>query len=229
LQTRVEAAEQDNVVRTLHAVSGATLDRSIVRLADRHHRVWVLAAEMTAPVGIVLAGQLAQLRDGVTRLEGSEVAVSRGLAGLEPHDTLVAIDIRRYERSLVGLTRAAAERGAAIIAITDSPLSPLVGAAAETFFISAQGVGPFDSVTGGIALANLLSAGVAARLRQTAPARLDAIEAAWSAIGALVAEPGGSGPLPGIDRIAHPQANGSDESAPGIATVKADPAVPPAT
>src|SRR5262249_60197138 len=76
--------------------------------------------------------------------------------------------------------------------------------------ISAQGVGPFDRVTGGIALVNLFSAGVAARLRQSAPARLDAIEAAWSAIGALVAEPGGSGPLAGIDRIAYPQPNGGE-------------------
>jgi DNA-binding MurR/RpiR family transcriptional regulator len=201
---RVQAAEQDNVVRTLHGIAAPTLERSINRLADRHHQVWVLAGEMTAPIGSVLAGQLAQLREGVTILDGSEVAVSRSLAGLVPGDTLVAIDIRRYERSLVGLARWAAERGAAIIAVTDSPLSPLVAGASEAFFIAAQGVGPFDSVTGGIALANVLSAGVAARLRQSAPARLDAIEAAWSAVGALVAEPGGTSALPGIDRIAAP-------------------------
>ncbi len=210
LLTRVQAAEQDNILRTLHGVATAALNRAIIRLADRHRRVWVLSAEMTAPIGMVLAGQLGQLRDGVTRLEGSEVAISRSLAGLEPRDTLVAIDIRRYERSLVALSRSASERGAAILAVTDSPLSPLVAGATETFFISAQGVGPFDSVTGGIALANLLCVGVAARLRQTAPARLDAIEAAWTSVGALVAEPGGNGPLAGVDRIAYPQSDGDE-------------------
>jgi DNA-binding MurR/RpiR family transcriptional regulator len=231
LLTRAQAAEQDNVLRTLHGISSSGLDRTIARLADRHHRVWVLSAEMTAPIGLVLAGQLAQLRDGVTLLAGSEVAVSRALAGLEPVDTLVAIDIRRYERSLVALARSAAQRGAVIVAVTDSPLSPLAAGAAESFFISAQGVGPFDSMTGGIALVNLFSAGVAARLRQSAPARLDAIEAAWSAIGALVAEPGGSGPLAGIDRIAYPQPNG-DEAGEDVAaeaeTLAADAGVPPA-
>ena len=210
---RVHAAEQDNVQRTLDGVNTAALDRSVARLADRHHRVWVQSAEMTAPIGLVLAGQLAQLRDGVTFLEGSEVAVSRTLAGLETGDTLIAIDIRRYERSLVGLTRWASEQGAKIIAITDSPLSPLVAGAAESFFISAQGVGPFDSVTGGVALANALIAGVAARLRQSAPARLDAIEEAWSAVRALIAEPGGNGPLAGIDRISHP--HGDDPAGTG--------------
>jgi DNA-binding MurR/RpiR family transcriptional regulator len=211
--TRVQAAEQDNIVRTLHGITAVALNRSIARLSDRHRRVWVLSAEMTAPIGVVLAGQLGQLRDGVTLLEGSEVAVSRSLAGLEPRDTLVAIDIRRYERSLVALSRAAGDRGAAVIAVTDSPLSPLVAGADETFFISAQGVGPFDSVTGGVALANLLCAGVAARLRQSAPARLDAIESAWSSIGALVAEPGGNGPLAGVDRIAQPHNGGEDATA----------------
>jgi DNA-binding MurR/RpiR family transcriptional regulator len=209
---RVQAAEEDNVLRTLHGISTASLERSIGRLADRHHQIWVLSAELTAPIGMVLASLLSQLRAGVTLLQGSEVAISRALAGLEAMDTLISIDIRRYERSVVGMTRWAAEQGAAVIAVTDSPLSPLGACAAETFFISAHGVGPFDSVTGGIALANVLVAGVAARLRQSAPARLDAIEEAWSTLGALVAEPGGGGPLSGMDRLTHPRSNGADEA-----------------
>jgi len=204
---RVQTAEQDNVHRTLEGINSAALERSVTRLADRHHQVWILSAEMTAPIALVLAGQLSQLRDGVTLLEGSEVAVSRALAGLETSDTLLAIDIRRYERSLVGLTRWATEQGAEVIAITDSPLSPLVAGAAESFFISAQGVGPFDSVIGGMALANVLIAGVAARLRQSARTRLDAIEAGWSAVSALIAEPGGHSPLAGIDSITRPSSD----------------------
>lgn len=202
LLERVEAAEQDNVVSTLHAINPRILDMSVARLADRRRRVWVLAGEVMSPIASVLASQLGQLRDGVTQVAGSEVAVSRALAGLEGQDTLVAVDIRRYERSLVSVVRWAAERGAAVIALTDSPLSPLASAAEHTFFVSARGIGPFDSLTGGVALANALVTAVAARLRQSAPARLDAIEAAWSATGALVAEPGGNNPLPGVDRIA---------------------------
>ncbi len=133
------------------------------------------------------------------------------MAGLEPGDTLISIDIRRYERSVVGLTKWAAETGGRHHCGDRQPPFPLGAGAAETFFISAHGVGPFDSVTGGIALANVLIAGVAARLRQSAPARLDAVEAAWSAMDALVAEPGGKGPLTGIDRISLPHPNGTDE------------------
>lgn len=199
LLARALTTEQDNVLSTLHGLSVETVDAAASRLADRRHSVWVLAGEVTGPIGRVLDSQLSQLRDGVTRLAGSEVAISRSLAGLETDDTVIAIDVRRYERAVVSVARWARERGAIVIAITDSPLSPLAAGAAHTFFISARGVGPFDSVTGGIALANVLVTAVAARLRQSAPARLDAIEAAWNASGALVAEPGGNSPLPGME------------------------------
>jgi DNA-binding MurR/RpiR family transcriptional regulator len=101
---------------------------------------------------------------------------------------VIAIDIHRYERSLLSTVRWAARRGAHVTALTDSPLSPLAPLADETFFVSARGVGPFDSMTGAMALANLLASAVAVRLRDSAAARLDAIELAWSASQALVAD-----------------------------------------
>jgi DNA-binding MurR/RpiR family transcriptional regulator len=192
LVSRVQASELDNVTRTLNEVAQSALDRTAERLADQTREVWVFPGMHTAPVGTVLAGQLGQLRDRVTLLSGSEVSISRSLAGLEPGDALVAIDIHRYERSLVSMVRWAQKRGADLIAVTDSPLSPLASDAAERFFFSARGVGPFDSMTGGIALANLIASSVAVRLRDTAAARLDAIEIAWTDSDALVAEPNGT-------------------------------------
>jgi DNA-binding MurR/RpiR family transcriptional regulator len=131
---------------------------------------------------------LGQLREGVTLLTGSEVTVSRSLAGLQAGDLLIAIDIHRYERSLVSMTRWAKGRGADVVALTDGPLSPLTANAVEAFFIAARGVGPFDSMIGGMALAHLLICAVAVRLRDSAADRLDAIELAWTDSHALVAE-----------------------------------------
>ncbi len=186
---RVHAVEHDNVTRTLDAVYPATLERIATVLADRQRHIWILPGEMTAPIAVVLATQLGLLRDGVDLVTGSETAVSRGLAGLAGGDIVVGIDIRRYERALAGMLRWVAGRGADVIAITDSPLSPLAATATETFLIAAQGVGPFDSMIGGLALAHVLAAAVAVRLRVSAASRLDAVESAWTATRALVAEP----------------------------------------
>jgi DNA-binding MurR/RpiR family transcriptional regulator len=196
LLERVAATEQDNVMRTLSGILPAVLDRVVDRLSDRTHQVWVLPGDTTAPVGETLAVALSQLRDGVTLLAGPGISAGRMLGGLRPGDTLVVIDLRRYERWLVDLTRWAGHEGAVIVALTDSPLSPLATGASETFFMAAQSIGPFDSMTGGIALANALVAGVAVRLRSSAPARLDMIESVWGATRAVVAEPSGNGLAP---------------------------------
>lgn len=190
LVSQAQAAELDNVSQTLQRVEAAALHRVVGKLADERRRLWVFAGMVTGPVGAVLGMQMGQLREGVTVLGGSEVSVSRALAGLHPDDVLIAVDIHRYERCLLSMVRWAAERGADVVALTDSPLSPLASLAGEIFFISARGVGPFDSMTGGVALANLLASAVAVRLQKSAARRLDVIEMAWTASHALVADNG---------------------------------------
>lgn len=192
LLARVAAVEEHNVRKTLSSIPPAQFDAVVARLADTARGVWVLPGDVTLPVGATLAERLAQLRDGVALVGGSQVVAARALARLAPGDTLVAVDIRRYESWLVELARWAVGAGAVLIAISDGPLSPLVTAAAQTLTMSAEGVGPFDSMTAGIALANALVAGVAARVRADATPRLDRIEAAWNATGALVQDPTGA-------------------------------------
>ncbi|MGH2684032.1 MAG: MurR/RpiR family transcriptional regulator, partial [Actinomycetota bacterium] len=129
---------------------------------------------------------LALVRDDVHQVAGSDVAVARQMAACGPDTVVVAVDLRRYERWVLSAAEAAAGRGAHLIAITDSRFSPLADLAAETFAVSADGVGPFDSHVGTLALANALVTGVAARLRQSATRRLDRVEKAWRDVGALV-------------------------------------------
>lgn len=191
LLERVARQEQDNVGRTLGQVDSEAFERSVALLADLRRQVWVLGGEVSLPIGASLTLQLGQLRENVQVLGGSEVTVKRALAAVRSADVVVVMDIHRYERWLVeALNWVAAVRQPCVIALTDSPLSPLVAGATETFFVAAEGVGPFDSMTGCLALINTLVAGVAARLRDSATARLDAIESAWMADRSLVAEPG---------------------------------------
>ena len=182
---RAGQLEVANVRDTLAAVDPAAFDRAVRHLADRRRRLWVLAGDASAGVAASLAGELDLLRDGVTLLGGSPVAVGRALAAVRPGDVVLAIDLRRYERWLVSAAGAARATGATVVAITDSPLSPLADGAAVAVVVAAAGTGPFDSHVGILALGNALVAGVAQRLRTSATARLDAVEASWARAGAL--------------------------------------------
>jgi DNA-binding MurR/RpiR family transcriptional regulator len=212
---QVSAQEQHNVAQTLGTIPSEVFESVVTRLANPSRAVWVLSGDVTTPVGISLAVPLGQLRDRVTLLAASEVAASRMLGGLRAGDLLVAIDIRRYERWLVKVTRWVMGEGAELIALTDSPLSPLVSGATDTLLLCATGVGPFDSMVGGLALANALVAGVAALMRHSAAPRLDTIETAWSSSAALVAEaPGARSDR--LDATPAPLRDGRERSGPTL-------------
>ena len=99
---------------------------------------------------------------------------------------MVVLDLRRYDRVVIGATRLAARNRLTVVALTDRMLSPLAGHASCTFVVHAQGAGPFDSYVGALALLNALAASVAGKLRSSATARLDRVEAAWRSANALV-------------------------------------------
>jgi DNA-binding MurR/RpiR family transcriptional regulator len=70
-----------------------------------------------------------------------------------------------------------------MVAITDSPLSPLVELADTWCEIEVPAVGPFDSSIPAVAIAELLVARVARDLHDEATNRIDRIEALWQQTG----------------------------------------------
>ncbi|MFL6206231.1 MAG: MurR/RpiR family transcriptional regulator [Acidimicrobiales bacterium] len=179
------AREAANVHRTFEGVDRARFDEAVALVADRDRRVRVLAGTAQAGIGMVLADAVDLLRDDVERIDGSPVAVARSLAHTRAGDVLVAVDLRRYERWVLDAVESVAARDGVIVALTDSHLSPLAGAATISFVVAAEGAGPFDSHVGTLALVNALVTGVATRLRRPATRRLDEVERAWQQAGAL--------------------------------------------
>lgn len=170
--------ETENVQATLRGADSGSFADAVRLLADRKRTVFVVAGESTAGVAAQFTDALDLLRDRVRPLRGSDVAVARSMAFLRPGDVVVAIEVRRYERWVVDAVERALQCGAELIALTDSPLSPLARGATATFILAAEGPGPFDSHVGTLALLNALVAGVADRVRSAAASRLEGVEAA---------------------------------------------------
>lgn len=186
------SVEMANVAATLEGVDRTSFDRAVELLSGPSGggrrgsgRVLILSGDASSGVAALFAAELSMLRPAVVLVGGSEVCVARLLADVGPSDVVVVIDLARYDRAVLEATGRAAERGAALVALTDSALSPLASGAAVSFTASVTGAGPFDSHVGLLALANALLAGVAARLRRSATDRLDEVESAWRAADAL--------------------------------------------
>jgi DNA-binding MurR/RpiR family transcriptional regulator len=183
---RTMATELDNIQTTLEAVDRQAFARAVAALAGPSGRVVVLSGEASQGIARHTVGELALLRDGVSLVCGTEVAVVRAIALLDEGDTCMVLDLRRYDRWVLEAARGAGERRATLVTLTDSALSPLALIADASFTVTAVGAGPFDSHVATLALLNALVTAVADRLRPSATDRLDRIEAAWRSSGALI-------------------------------------------
>ncbi len=178
---RHQAAELSNVQATLDAVDPATLDAVVELLVDPSRRVLVLAGDAERGIGAQFAYEFGALRPGVQLLGGSDVSVRREIALSPATSTVVAVDLRRYERWLLDALEQCRQAGHTIVALSDGLLSPLSMTAKHAFTISAASVTPYDSHVGTLALLNLLVATAAERLRDSAAERLERVERAWAA------------------------------------------------
>ena len=188
LLDRAAHLELDNVQSTLDNVDRARFELAIRSLANSASRILVVAGEASRGIGMQIVSDLSMLRPGVSQVSGSAVRVHRTLADMRPGDTLLMLDLPRYDAWLVEAAQAALSRHATVIALSDSVLSPLARRADLHFVVAAKGNGPFDSYVGALALIDVLVAGVADRLRATATESLDRIELAWSEAGVLLDE-----------------------------------------
>lgn len=121
----------------LRATAAGLDTRELTRIAAR-----ILDAETVYTLGFGLSAHLAALLSldlqpfckqviNVVEFGGTEVAAGR-LMNIGPADVLLSVSFPRYASDAVTLTRYARDRGAHVVAITDSMASPLVAPAHAT-------------------------------------------------------------------------------------------------
>ncbi len=180
------ALELDNVQTTLQGLAADALPDAVDHLADLEHEVLFISGDASMGVAQQIVGDLAALRPGVDLLTGTEISTQRRIALLSAGDTVVGLDLKRYDRWVIDALERARARDVWMLALTDSLLSPLAQLAQRTMVLTAAALGPFDSHVGTLALGNVLVAGVADRLRESAAVRLERAEHAWRSAGSLV-------------------------------------------
>jgi DNA-binding MurR/RpiR family transcriptional regulator len=158
------------------AVEGRQLELLAAPLV-RADTVWVLSGETSQAGAQVFHSGLSMVRPGVRWLEEHSFGTDLSDAGTQ--DAAVIFDFFRYRRQVTTAARALADSGVTIVAITDSPLSPLVDLADVWSEIEVPAVGPFDSSVPVVAIAELLVSQVARVLQDEATARIDRIETLW--------------------------------------------------
>lgn len=181
------AIEVANVQRTLENVDPKTL-RSAARNLTAANTVAVIASDAAQGIAATFAADLGMLRPDVVTMTGSMVANVRIGARLGKGDSVVVIDVARYDRAVVDIVDTFTRSGVSVISVTDSVFAPVAKGAIAAFTFADVGVGPFDSYVGALAILNLLVAEVAQLRSDGAAKHLDRLEARWSELDALLGD-----------------------------------------
>jgi DNA-binding MurR/RpiR family transcriptional regulator len=170
------AAVNNAISSVFEAVDGERLGKLAEPIVGAQ-QVWILSGETSQAGAHALHSGLSMVRPGVRWFEERRFGADACDAG--SRDAAVVMDFFRYRRQVTEAARLLAKSGVAIVAITDSPLSPLVELTDTWCEIEVPAVGPFDSSVPAVAIAELLVARVARDLHGQASARIDRIEALW--------------------------------------------------
>lgn len=172
--------DQHNLAVTRQGIDMPTFEAMARALSDTPGRVFVMAEKNSVPVSAFLATHLNMCRPEVHELaSGSPFAVDR-LLWIEPDDVLLVFTIRRYSAGARLAAQHFRGRGARVLALTDSPVAPIVQHAHHTLVVGTGNASPFDSYTAAFFLCNALVSAVAQLRHGEVAAALERRDALWA-------------------------------------------------
>jgi DNA-binding MurR/RpiR family transcriptional regulator len=127
-----------------------------VKLICAAGRVYVLAQRRALPVACYLSYAFSQLELKTYLLDGMGGMLEESLRNLTPDDVLIVTSFHSYSQPVIDAATRAHEQGIAVVAITDSPLSPLKSAAQVCFELGPSSDRAFRSLVAPLCLAQAL-------------------------------------------------------------------------
>ncbi len=155
----------NSLVRLRDSVDPEMFDKGVRALADAR-MVYLVAHKRAFPVASYMAYALAKLGIAANLVDNIAGLGNEQLSSAGPADMIVAISFTPYSPATVDMINDAERRGVPVLAITDSPFSPIAGPAFAYFEIVEDDLGAFRSLSGTMCVAMALSVGAADRRRR---------------------------------------------------------------
>ncbi len=151
-----------SIERMRNTVPHADMERAAKLLAEAD-TIFLLGLRRAFPVTAYLAYALAKLGLRAVLVDQVAALAPEQISGATRRDALIAVSFAPYTPVTVELTRSAAERHVPVVAITDSPLSPLAPSAKVQLEIVEADYSGFRSLSATLCLAMALAVATAAR------------------------------------------------------------------
>ena len=176
---KVIQSDIEKLRQTLDTVSGADFEHTVDCITNAKNG-YILGARTCFSVASFLNVYLNMLLPDVRLVTANSAGeVFEQMYRINSDDVLIAISYPRYSRRTFNGVKFAAERGAKVIAITDSEVSPIVDYA-ECTLIAGCDMGNFvDSLVAPLSLVNALIVALVIRDKENAARTFESLEDIW--------------------------------------------------
>ena len=155
-------------------------ERVVDKLLHAKH-VYILGVRSSSFLAGYLNFYLHLIFKNVTLVQSSAAGeIYEQLVHIGPGDVLVSISFPRYSKMAIHAVEFACRRGGDVVAVTDSPMSPMYKMASASLLASSDMISFVDSMAAPLSLLNALILAVGQQRRDDLSATLAEMEQVWS-------------------------------------------------
>ena len=172
--------DMDSIHNAIEQVDRAEFDRVVDKLLHAEH-IYLLGVRSSAYLAGYLHFYFHLIFPNVTLVQNTATGeIFEQLVRIGPNDVLVGISFPRYSKMAVNAVEFARSRGAEVIAITDSKMSPLYKEAGASLLVRSEMISFVDAMTAPLSLLNALIVAVGEQKNEEVSHTFSEMERVWS-------------------------------------------------
>ena len=172
-------SDMEKIRLTLEAVDHNSFELSADAIVSAR-RIYIIGVRSAAAIVTFLSFNMHLIFDNVITVSTNTVSeIFERLIRVGPEDVVIGISFPRYSRRTVKAMRYAKDRGAGVIAITDSAASPLAELADHTLMARSDMASFVDSLAAPLSLVNALIVAVSRKKSEEISGTFSKLEKIW--------------------------------------------------
>lgn len=173
-------SDMEKLRMTLEQIDRSDFDGAVQDIV-KAKRVYILGVRSASAISTFLAFYFNLIFDNVTHVTAASASeIFEQLLRVGSDDVVIGVSFPRYSKRTVKAMEFARDRGAKVVAITDSETSPLSASAHRLLVAKSDMVSFVDSLVAPLSLVNALIVAIARAKKQDLSRNLEELERIWA-------------------------------------------------
>lgn len=177
--SKVLLGDADKIKHTLEDIDRDAFENAVEKIVSARD-IYILGVRASSSLAGFLAHGLRMIFDNVKFVQttsGSEMFEQ--IMNIKPEDVMIAISFPRYSKRIIHAVNFAHNAGADVIAITDSPASPIAPQANQVLTAQSDMASFADSLVAPLSIINAIIVAVSRKKQDDLKVRLRQLEEIW--------------------------------------------------